>query len=134
MSNEFKSAGECYKTLRQRGIDVQRLVLNRYISYPKKGSTVYYLSGQEKAVFDMIKDSVKTSRMGGIMKRLDMPTRAELYQYKNLIGRYKGIKKIDMEKGELRKKVIEIRMKKRIDRIAKEVEALKKQIEELKKV
>ena len=134
MSNEFKPAGECYKTLKQRGIAVQRLTLNRYLKYPKKGSTVYYLPGQEKAVFDMIKDSVKTSRMGGIMKRLDMPTRAELYQYKNLIGRYKGIKKIDMEKGELRKKVIEIRMKKRIDRIAKEVEALKKQIEELKKV
>lgn len=133
MSNEFKPAGECYKTLKQRGIAVQRLTLNRYLKYPKKGSTVYYLPGQEKAVFDMIKDSVKTSRTGGIMRRLNMPTQIELHRYKQLTGgSYKGLGRIEMERGELRKRVIEIRIKKRIDRIAKEVEALKKQFEKLK--
>jgi hypothetical protein len=133
-SDEFKTAKECYRILRQRGIAVQKLELNRYLSYPKKGSTVYYLPGQEKAVFDMIKDSVKTSRTGGIMRRLNMPTQIELHRYRELTGSYKGLGRIEMGRGELRKRVIEIRIKKRIDRIAKEVEALKKQFEKLKMI
>lgn len=130
----------CYKTLKINGINIKKIMIsgrgacntktkNGKFSGNKK---IFYLPGQENQVFDMIKDKVNSGKLGNIIRMLGMPSHGDLTNLRNLTKKYETLKEISMTKNEIRDKIEEIKIDRKIKRDKEQIKKLEEQLKILK--
>ena len=124
---------ESYHFLATKGYPIRRIKITTSYNIKNHRSpvTVYYLVGQEKQVFSMLKNKYESSKLGSIARMLKMPSQAQLMRARDILGIYKNMKEIDATAEELRNQILIATERKKARWKEKRVRALRKKLKEL---
>ena len=124
---------ESYRFLVEKGYPVRCIRITTSYNAKKHRSpvAVYYLVGQEKQVFSMLKDKYESSKLGSIARMLGMPSSDQLARAGAILGIHKNIKEIDATAEELKENILLATERKNIKRKEKRIRALRKKLKDL---
>jgi hypothetical protein len=131
---------QLYHVLRRKGFPVKCLRLSgRCVACDRKSKqlgrvdgSIYYVEGQQKQVFDMIKDKLSGNKISNISRILRMPSRLDLLQLRGLTGEPTTMRNNEKTRDELRAQLIHAAIDEH-DKKAGEMKELEKKIETLRR-